>query len=141
MSDDDEEAFEYESDADTNPEAGGPASADERAGMDVDELDEGESDEVGGGGGGGERETEPLVLSSDDDMDAPPSPPPQSKPKGKLTARKQFAQDVSDLVARFGGAGDEAVKSALHPSSISRLPLVMLTESSEQTSSATRATT
>ncbi|BGP16562.1 hypothetical protein JCM10213_000526 [Rhodosporidiobolus nylandii] len=101
---DDEQPFEYDSDldsADAGADAHLYASAEEGDSADLMDVDEEE------GGDGGEQ-PETIVLSSDIEIDAPPEP---VKPKGKLTARKQFALDIEDVSKRFAGTGDDVVKN------------------------------
>ncbi|GAA5975703.1 hypothetical protein JCM11641_005842 [Rhodosporidiobolus odoratus] len=70
-----------------------------------------EVDEDQQGGGGGEVETLVLSDDTDDDMNIHPPPEPVSKPKRKLTARKQFALDLDEVAKRYGGTGDDLVKN------------------------------
>ncbi|GAA6000083.1 hypothetical protein JCM10207_006044 [Rhodosporidiobolus poonsookiae] len=99
---DDEVGFEYESFDEEEPVDEQAQSADEDA-MDVD---------TPGGASGGGNKVETLVLSdSDDDGTNEPPPEPVSKPKGKLTARKQFAKDIEDTAARYGAGDDDTVKN------------------------------
>ncbi|GAA5872831.1 hypothetical protein JCM8547_005715 [Rhodosporidiobolus lusitaniae] len=108
--DDDEEAFEYDSDVDSYS-AVGQGDDDEQQ----EQQDEGDNemdleDQVGVGAAG-RRETETLVLEdTDDEMAAPPSPVEPARPKGKLTARKQFALDVEELSKKYGGKVHDVVK-------------------------------
>jgi hypothetical protein len=93
--DEDEEAFEYESDI--GSAAGEDAEADgdeEEAAGDMDEASV-------------------LVLSSDDDSSMQEPPPELPRAKGKLTTRKQFAQDIDNLARRFAGTQDEILTGAL----------------------------
>lgn len=104
MADSDEHAFEYEDDRSDDDElADSPAMA-----LDSDDG----HDELDSDGGG----VDVLVLSDSDSdalANAPPEPEVTAKPKGKLTARKQFALDVQDVAARYAGTQDDIVKSAL----------------------------
>ncbi|GAA6028379.1 hypothetical protein JCM8097_007003 [Rhodosporidiobolus ruineniae] len=112
---DDDEPFEY--DSDVHSDDYGTAND---ASMDVDQLDQLEDaddeddSEVGATSGQGKDNVETLTLSdTDDDMattNAPPEPAP-APAKGKLTSRKQFAQDVQDAGVRFGGSKDGVVQN------------------------------
>ncbi|GJN90810.1 hypothetical protein Rhopal_003824-T1 [Rhodotorula paludigena] len=102
MADSDEHAFEYEDDhSDDDELADSPAMA-----LDSDDG----HDELDSDGGG----VDVLVLSDSDSdalANAPPEPEAAAKPKGKLTARKQFALDVQDVAARYAGTQDDIVKN------------------------------
>ena len=98
LDDSDDEPFEYESDI---------GSAELQPDQEEDEEDQ--LDEDNGSDvimGETKDETEVLVLSSDVEEEgtpeAPPDEAPRSAPKGKMTARKQFAVDVASLSERFG---------------------------------------
>ncbi|GAA5820502.1 hypothetical protein JCM11251_003020 [Rhodosporidiobolus azoricus] len=131
--DEEDHGFEYES-SDEDP--AGQEEENESGEMEVDQLDE---DEEVGGGRVGKKDVETLVLTdTDDDMNHDAPPEPVTKPKGKLTARKQFAQDVEEVAARFSTAdgplsnykrdeGEDTIRFSLkHPDFPRGLKLVLM---------------
>lgn len=93
----DEEMFVYESD--DEPVVNEPI---------VIEDDEEEEDEEGDVTA---KPAETITIYDDDlgsDLDEPP-PEPVSRPKGKITSRKQYMNDVEMLLARYGAHDGEQV--------------------------------
>lgn len=107
LEDSDDEPFEYESDI------GSAELTHDQEEEEEDQLDEDNDSDVIME----ERneETEVLVLSSDAEEEgtpeAPPDEAPRPAPKGKMTARKQFAADCSLLSERFGASSTLNVQS------------------------------